>query len=188
MGFYDFPHTRNYDSDLGFLIKRYNELIAKVDTIDADILARANAYTDSQIANFNAMVDALRTELTNQYAAFVQSVNANIGIMNSRIDIFDDEIKNGLIGVNARTDLAIRQNNEYIKQYIASQLIDIYVINYFTGAKTTVQNMFDYLAQLHATNAIKYSELAEKNKTYSQFAAINMTYTQLAQNGALIIS
>lgn len=27
MGYYDFPHTRNYDSDLGFLIKRYKELI-----------------------------------------------------------------------------------------------------------------------------------------------------------------
>ena len=48
--------------------------------------------------------------------------------------------------------------------------------------------MFDYLAQLHATNAINYSELAEKNKTYTQLAALNMTYTQLAQNGALIIT
>ena len=25
-GYYDFPHTRNYDSDLGFLIKKYKEL------------------------------------------------------------------------------------------------------------------------------------------------------------------
>ena len=28
MGYYDFPHTRNYDSDLGFLIKSYNDLMA----------------------------------------------------------------------------------------------------------------------------------------------------------------
>lgn len=27
MGYYDFPHTRNYDSDLGFLIKSYNDLM-----------------------------------------------------------------------------------------------------------------------------------------------------------------
>lgn len=26
MGYYNFPHTRNYDSDLGFLIKKYKEL------------------------------------------------------------------------------------------------------------------------------------------------------------------
>lgn len=28
MSYYDFPHTRNYDSDLGFLIKSYNDLMA----------------------------------------------------------------------------------------------------------------------------------------------------------------
>lgn len=33
MGYYDFPHTRNYDSDLGFLIKRYNELGKDYDTL-----------------------------------------------------------------------------------------------------------------------------------------------------------
>lgn len=27
MGYYDFPHTRSYDSDLGFLIKSYNDLM-----------------------------------------------------------------------------------------------------------------------------------------------------------------
>lgn len=27
MGYYNFPHTRNYDSDLGFLIQSYKELM-----------------------------------------------------------------------------------------------------------------------------------------------------------------
>lgn len=27
MGYYNFPHTRNYDSDLGFLIQSYIELM-----------------------------------------------------------------------------------------------------------------------------------------------------------------
>lgn len=27
MAVYDYPHTGNYDQDLGFLIKRYNDLI-----------------------------------------------------------------------------------------------------------------------------------------------------------------
>lgn len=33
MGYYDFPHTRTYDSDLGFLIKRYKELNKDYDTL-----------------------------------------------------------------------------------------------------------------------------------------------------------
>lgn len=32
-GYYDFPHTRNYDSDLGFLIKMYQELTARYDDL-----------------------------------------------------------------------------------------------------------------------------------------------------------
>ena len=34
MGYYDFPHTRNYDSDLGFLIKKYKELSNQYDVLE----------------------------------------------------------------------------------------------------------------------------------------------------------
>lgn len=33
MGFYNFPHTRNYDSDLGFLIKKYKQLVNQYESI-----------------------------------------------------------------------------------------------------------------------------------------------------------
>ena len=33
MGYYEFPHTRNYDSDLGFFIKKYYELGKDYDTL-----------------------------------------------------------------------------------------------------------------------------------------------------------
>ena len=33
MGYYDFPHTRDYDKDLGFLIKKYNELNKSYDVL-----------------------------------------------------------------------------------------------------------------------------------------------------------
>ena len=37
MSYYDFPHTRNYDSDLGFLINRYNQLIKDVNATIEEI-------------------------------------------------------------------------------------------------------------------------------------------------------
>ena len=37
MGYYDFPHTRNYDTDLGYLIKKYKELIEKYNMTIEDI-------------------------------------------------------------------------------------------------------------------------------------------------------
>lgn len=33
MGYYEFPHTRNYDQDLGFLIKKYNKLNKDYNTL-----------------------------------------------------------------------------------------------------------------------------------------------------------
>ena len=33
MGYYEFPHTRNYDTDLGYLIKRYKELSNQYNTL-----------------------------------------------------------------------------------------------------------------------------------------------------------
>ena len=39
MAYFDFPHTRNYDSDLGFLITQYNSLTKIYTDIIADIPA-----------------------------------------------------------------------------------------------------------------------------------------------------
>lgn len=37
MGYYEFPHSRNYDTDLGYLIKQYKELIEKYNMTIEDI-------------------------------------------------------------------------------------------------------------------------------------------------------
>lgn len=40
MGYFDFPHTRNYDTDLGFLIKRYKQLIIQLQNFENDTNAK----------------------------------------------------------------------------------------------------------------------------------------------------
>ena len=84
-------------------------------------------------------------------------------------------------------DLKIEENNEYIFESIASEIIGIKVLNYFTGEKVTVQEMFDYLAQLHATDGITVTELITRQKTVNELIALKFTYTQLSQNGKNII-
>lgn len=54
MGYYDFPHTRNYDTDLGYLIKQYLTLREKVETLIA-----------TQTINY---ADPLQWDITKQYA------------------------------------------------------------------------------------------------------------------------
>lgn len=187
MGYYNFPHTRNYDSDLGFLIKRYQELIERIDGIESNILSQAKDYTDAQLRTYQDQLNAFRAEINERFNQFTDTVNANITLMQTDIRKFDAKIDNAIIGVNARTDLAIEQNNEYLKEYISDQVIDVKVLNYFTGAYVTIQEMLDYLAEFHATGGITFNTLIQREKTYTELAAYNMTYTDLVVNGYNII-
>ena len=148
-------------------------------------------YTDNAIANLQQNVDeqlaSTVAELTVQYSNFTNLVDDHLTVMNNRIDEFNDRLTDEIIGVNARTDLAIEQNNEYILEEIGKGFVNLKVINYFTGEIVTVQEMFDYLSAFHLSNAISYTSLAGKEKTYTELARLSITYTQLATNGNALI-
>lgn len=157
------------DEELVSVIERFNELQRQVDILNN---------------NFNTTVSQLQT----QYRNFINQVNAQITIMSGRIDAIRAEINADIIGVNARTDLAIEQNNQYIFEQIEERISDqIRVRNYFTGERMTIQQMFDYLAELHVTDGITYAELATRSKTYAEIAALNITYTNLTLHGNTLI-
>ena len=61
------------------------------------------------------------------------------------------------------------------------------VINYFTGEKITVQNMFDTLAQLHIQNPMTYDIYANKNISYSALSLLKIDYTELVMKGNELI-
>lgn len=185
--FENFPYTNVHNLNLDWILTQLKELSNKVETITTDILTDANKYTDEQISQLRQELNTTVVQLQFQYNQFVDLVNANLALFDAELKRIDKQVDDKIIAVNARTDLAIQHNNEYIKDYIASQLIDVKVINYFTGAQTTVQDMFDYLAQFHLENAIKYSEITASGKTYAQIAALNASYSELAANGKTII-
>lgn len=196
MGFmnFEFPNSDYYKHDLRELIALVKELSERVENIGEGILEQAEAYTDEQLAGYQAQVDELREELAQtvqdlqtQYVGFTEIVNARIVFISSRVDRLEESLVASIEAVNARTDLAIEQNNEYLLEHMSEELANIKVLNYFTGTLYTVQDMFDYLCMLHVENGITYTELANRQKTYNELIAYNMTYTQLAQNGGAII-
>lgn len=216
MSFFEFPHTRTYDSDLGWLIESMNKINMDLATLEERVLKAAieasKEYIDTEVAeirtefsrlelevlNLHEYVDNVIadqeqtfnrkiTELQTNYNQFTATVQAQVTILSQRVDALRDEINADIIGVNARTDLLIKQNNEYILSEVAKGIVNATVINYFTGERITVQNMFNYLASLHSDNAISYNELALRAKTYTEYAALNITYTQLAMNGNILI-
>ena len=74
MSYFDFPHTRNYDSDLSFLIEQYQkllnkveELIGKIDEGDVATLQDLNnaiAPILQQIQDLNELVAPIAQQIT----------------------------------------------------------------------------------------------------------------------------
>ena len=146
------------------------------------------AELTAEVTRFEADVNANFASLRNDFSVFINAVNIQLNLMQKRIDDFADEIDAAIIGVNALTDLKIEQNNEYILDRVAEGIVNVKVLNYFTGELITVQDMFNYLSEFHLENPITYTELAAANITYTAYAALNMTYTELAVKGKSFIS
>lgn len=191
---FEFPTYRPGDLNIDWLYKKVNELSGRLDGIVEEAVALANAYTDEQVQAFQSQVDELRQEMTDtvaqlqtQYDQFTNVVNARLVFIEDRINDLQAQLTADIQAVEANTDIKIQANNDYIFEHLEESLAQIKVINYFTGTKYTVQDMFDYLCLLHVENGISYTELAARDVKYTELAALNMTYTQLAQNGGSII-
>ena len=74
MSYFDFPHTRNYDSDLSFLIDEYQRLLNKVEELigkidEGDVatlqdLSKAIAPILQQIQNLNETIAPISQQIT----------------------------------------------------------------------------------------------------------------------------
>lgn len=201
-----YPTQNGEMINLDWIISEVKRLNQNLDELEARVLAEALAatkeYVDTEIADirndFNALSDEVASlriyfdqevqTLQNQYSTFVRAVDNSIDRLVHRIEQYEENMRAAIIGVNALTDLKIEQNNEYILDKVAEGIVNVKVINYFTGELVTVQSMFDTLAQLHLENPITYTELANAGITYNDLAGLNMTYTELAIKGNSFIN
>lgn len=188
---YEYPYTdpNRYNAD--WLINKMKELEARLDGILEEALKLTKEYVDTRLSEYQAQIAQIRKEIqavsdrTDELSAeMVQQVMRLEGLISDA----EREAESLFIIANNRTDLQIEQNNEYIFREIEDNILaNITVINYFTGEKTTVQDMFDYLASLHLENAITYNGLRDKNLTYNELIAKRITYTELVKNGAIVL-
>lgn len=84
---YEFPYTRTYDGDLGFLIKQYNELIKEYKSLAADIeyvKEFAETLDDRVAAAIKVAMDKFTSEVNTTLAKY----DARITATENRVDEF----------------------------------------------------------------------------------------------------
>ena len=186
-----YDESLSYMETLGRLTHKVNEVIAAVNGFENDVLEKANAYTDTKIATeineLKVDLEAFKDDLTSQQEGFEQNVNGAIENMNQRIAQFNQTIQANYTAMQAYTTNAIAQNNLLIFERIEEGLVDVRVVNIFTGEKVTVQEMFNYLANFHLTNAITLSRIAGLQRTVNTVISYgtsqHYTCTDIVTNG-----
>ena len=186
-----FDDSLSYLEMVSKLYKKLEEVIAEVNEIDQEAIQQALDDMRAEIAKFEAQIQKQYNALDEKYHKLYEELNTSIldlaDTTAASLEELDTKIYNLGESLKDIMDLKIEENNEYIFESIASEIIGIKVLNYFTGEKVTVQEMFDYLAQLHAADGITVTELITRQKTVDELIALKFTYTQLAQNGKNII-
>ena len=179
-----------YDEALSYyeqvckLYDAYNDFVDKVTEAISNFNDEAKAYTDSKVAEAFADIQAQSDALKRDYEKFVTLVNSNINLFQSQLDTTSAKLEAEIIGVNARTDEAIKQSEERMISYIGSQLLNnMKVLDPFSGNYVTIQYMIEYLSGLHMTGAATYDEIFGANISYDDIVTKDQTYTEWATNG-----
>lgn len=182
MFFNEYPYTDFHDLNLDWILKEIKQLRVDMEALFEQAVNDANAYTDEQIALVNADIATLRHDVADLGDAF-NDLKDYVNSFAYQFDILRSYIDNSIQLEHAQTVMMIQQNNDFLLGQMESYLSQVKVINYFTGEKVTIQDMFNYLAGLHLTDAIDYDTMAARAKTYTEFANMNMSYTNLAMHG-----
>lgn len=188
---YEYPYTdpNRYNAD--WLLNKMKELDARLDGLLEEALALTKIYVDDQLRNYQAQIESIRRDIANvsqRTDLLSERVTDEVFRLEAKILEAERKAESLFIISNNRTDLQIERNNEYIFREIEDNILsNITVINYFTGARTTVQDMFNYLASLHLQNAITYNGLRDKNLTYAELVSKSITYTELVKNGDTLL-
>lgn len=185
-----YPYSDLHELNLDWILKEMKDLQAAMDGLLEKAIEEATKaakeYLDEQLADIKADFATLQNNfnlLTNRVESLDIAFNAFTTNISLQMTALRKYIDDGLQAQTLQTQLLIAQNNEQILADLETYLNQIKVINYFTGEKVTIQDMFNYLAGLHLNDSIDYDTMAYRAKTYTQLAGLNITYTNLAMHG-----
>ena len=187
MAFEQFPYTNFHDLNLDWVLKEVKRVSEAVDKWSIEVLDAAKTYTDVKVAAEAERANQANLELKQTVETAIRDfqnvVNGSISGFQEQLRQQDIEIEANLAAARSYTNSQIAQNNEFLMDEISKGLIDLKVLNLFTGKYVTVQEMFDYLATFHLTGAISVAQINNAQRTVNTVVGYNATCTDIVING-----
>lgn len=198
MSFFEFPHTRTYDSDLGWLIKEvqkigeeyaslvsymnsheveYKSLLSRVEHLETEITT-----FETQINNrFNRLETELKNEIYTQIQRAISDLQAQLGTIYRDLESLRSEIKRNFLELkgysNSLYTLSLDYTDLKIEELINSipDLTNVNVFNPVRGEITTIQVAIDDLYDIGRPDALTAQEYDDLQLTALEFDSLNMT-------------
>ena len=187
MAFEQFPYTNFHDLNLDWVLKEVKRVSEAVDKWSTEVLDAAKAYTDEKIEAEAERANQANLELKQTVETAIRDfqnvVNGALTGFQEQLTQQDAEIDANLVAARGYTNAQIAQNNEFLMEEISKGLIDLKVLNLFTGKYVTVQEMFDYLSAFHMTGAISVAQIGNAQRTVNTVVGYNATCTDIVING-----
>lgn len=210
MSFFEFPHTRTYDSDLGWLIKKMEELLNEYNALMSwkaeheqeysDLLRRVNALEQS-INTFEAEIEAriaelereLSEEIYRQLRAALSELHLELGNLENEVLRLREDLTRVIIEFHAYDDA----NREYLIEYIEqrlnefiAQIPDLTTINVFNPVKgyiTSIQEAINDLYDVGRAEALTALEYDSLGLTAAEYDALDLTAWEYDNWGKTLI-
>lgn len=198
MSFFEFPHTRTYDSDLGWIIKEiekigseYESLVAWKNQHEVDynsLLQRVGAL-ENEIDTFESQINAQFEELKQGLENYIfqeihealEQLIIELGEIRAELVQLRSDLTNEILKVNAsiRAHDTVLRNwvNARLQEFIDSipDLTTVNVWNPIKGRITSIQEAINDLYTLARPNGLTAEEYDAMQLTAAQYDALEIS-------------
>lgn len=186
MAYFEFPNTRNYDGDLGWVVKKLKEtadLTAYLNEEFSKIVIltqqQIQGMIDASIAANNILVaqqlEALKIQITNEYKTYCDNQINSLKIYVDNQDLYYDSLAQGY------ADTALANAKTYTDDQVLNYTL---MINPITGEYEDVRNVVDdIITYFHSQDALTASEYDTLAMTADDYDLKELTAIDYDFNG-----
>lgn len=162
----NYPYTDFNELNLDWILKTVKELSEKIEEYEGFatedfVIDQINALNSELIAIINTKVDY------DEFSTFVSEVQTSLNSFTSIIETLDTR-------VNENAQAIVDTYNE-LKTYIDEQVIDLQLINPFTGQSEPAQSVINYMANLMRSDSLTAEEYDNAQLTASAYDLLELT-------------